>query len=97
MDVSVEWRGSLPVPVFKDKATYVDSETKEHDRVAMKYLSYALYPLVAAYAVYTLVYERHKSWYGVVEVVLFVTSTCCPGTRGCYPRWWVQSTRLALS
>lgn len=62
MDVSVQWRGGLPVPVFKDKATYVDSETKEHDRVAMKYLSYALYPLVAAYAVYTLVYERHRSW-----------------------------------
>ncbi len=75
MDVSVEWRGGLPIPVFKDKATYVDSETKEHDRVAMKYLSYALYPLVAAYGVYTLVYERHKSWcvrdggWGIVCIV----------------------------
>ena len=29
----------------------------------MRYLSYALYPLVIGYAIYALVYESHKSWY----------------------------------
>ena len=39
------------------------SLTKEYDRQAMVYLSYALYPLVAGYAVYALLYQSHKSWY----------------------------------
>jgi len=29
----------------------------------MRYLSYVLFPLVAAYSVYTLLYETHRSWY----------------------------------
>lgn len=29
----------------------------------MRYLSYLLYPLVGCFAVYSLMYERHKSWY----------------------------------
>ena len=29
----------------------------------MRYLSYALYPLVAGYAVYALLYQTHRSWY----------------------------------
>jgi hypothetical protein len=28
----------------------------------MRYLSYVLYPLVAGYAVYALLYKTHKSW-----------------------------------
>ena len=39
------------------------SRTKEYDAQAMRYLSYALYPLVIGYAIYALVYESHKSWY----------------------------------
>ena len=37
--------------------------TKQYDREAMKYLSWALYPLIACYAVYALLYETHRSWY----------------------------------
>ena len=33
---------------------------------AMRYLSYALYPLVGGYAVYALLYKTHKSWYSFV-------------------------------
>ena len=40
-----------------------DTGTKEHDAQAFKYLSWALYPLVACYAVYALIYHSHKSWY----------------------------------
>ncbi len=40
--------------------------TKQYDREAMKYLSWALYPLIACYAVYALLYETHRSWYSWV-------------------------------
>ena len=32
----------------------------------MKYLSYALYPLIAIYTVYSAYYNKHKSWYSFV-------------------------------
>lgn len=32
-------------------------------RLPCRYLSYVLYPLVIGYAIYTLIYETHKSWY----------------------------------
>ena len=32
----------------------------------MRYLSYALYPLVIGYAIYALLYESHRGWYSWV-------------------------------
>jgi len=55
------WRG-IPYPIFKDKQSYL-SATRAHDLVAMKYLNYSLYPIVVGYAVYSVYYESHKSWY----------------------------------
>ena len=67
MDVSVATTTSgIPYISFKDKATYVQSQTDKYDAEAMRYLSYALYPLVGGYAVYALIYETHKSWYSWV-------------------------------
>lgn len=43
--------------------SYNTSNTKKHDEVAMRYLSYALYPLVGGYAIYSLLYKSHKSWW----------------------------------
>ncbi len=43
--------------------SYEESRTAEYDRAAMRYLSYALYPLVIGYSIYSLTYEQHKSWY----------------------------------
>ena len=37
--------------------------TSEVDREAMKYLSYLLYPLCICGAIYSLIYQPHKSWY----------------------------------
>lgn len=61
MDVSVV--ASWPYLSVKDRASYAESDTDKHDREAMKYLSYLLYPLAGGYAIYSLLYETHKSWY----------------------------------
>ena len=51
---------------FKDKASYTDSKTDEHDATAMRYLSLALLPCVGGYALYTLKDQTHRSWYSWV-------------------------------
>lgn len=40
-----------------------ESYTRQVDREAMRYLSYLLYPLCIGGAVYSLIYQPHKSWY----------------------------------
>jgi len=51
------------IPIsFEDRESYA-SKTREYDIQAMRYLSWALYPLVVGYAIYSLTYETHKSWY----------------------------------
>lgn len=62
----VEKIDSFPYFSLKDKVSYAESETKKLDAEAMTYLSYALYPLVACYAVYSAVYNEHKGWYSFV-------------------------------
>lgn len=47
----------------QDAVAKAEQETNEFDRQGMAYLSYILYPLVVGYAVYSLVYHPHKSWY----------------------------------
>lgn len=59
-----KWKG-LPYIKLADKNSYSNS-TKQHDIDAMKYLSWALYPLLLGYAVYSVLYETHKSWYSWV-------------------------------
>lgn len=40
-----------------------EKKTEEFDKQGMKYLSYLLYPLCLAGAIYSLLYQPHKSWY----------------------------------
>ncbi|KAI8122685.1 hypothetical protein FF38_14514 [Lucilia cuprina] len=40
-----------------------ESKTEEFDKQGMRYLSYLLYPLCIAGAVYSLIYQPHRSWY----------------------------------
>lgn len=47
----------------QNEVTKAEEITNEIDRQGMKYLSYVLYPLCVAYAVYSLIYQPHKSWY----------------------------------
>jgi len=44
----------------------VESATREYDEQAMKYMSYALYPLIGGYTIYSLLYQEHKGWYSFV-------------------------------
>ena len=78
---SLEWRGWLPIPRLTDKESYV-SETKEYDDKAIKYLGIALGPLLVLYSIYSMIYNKHKSWYVTVWVVLchaaFLVLRCSP-------------------
>jgi len=125
----------FPYLHIKDKATYSNSNTKQHDAdatrwvaaaaavqaaacgtchhlhpspssgtcesagtrprrvlhslppAAHRYLAYVLYPLVIGYAIYTLMYETHKSWYSwilnslVGAVYTFGFILMCPQVR----------------
>jgi hypothetical protein len=58
--------------VFEDKHVLTETEekTKEYDAAAFKYVYIVAVPLLLAYAVYSLYYETHKSWYSFVIATL---------------------------
>ena len=37
-----------------------------YDKLAFRYVSYVAIPLLAAYTIYSLIYESHKGWYSFV-------------------------------
>jgi hypothetical protein len=57
---------------FEDKHVLSETEekTKEYDAVAFKYLYMVAVPLLLAYAIYSLTYDTHKSWYSFVITTL---------------------------
>jgi Cleft lip and palate transmembrane protein 1 (CLPTM1) len=61
----------FPFIRVQDRDSYT-STTKKYDDLAMRYLSWVLYPLVFGYAIYGLLYTEHKSWYSWV----LSTGTC---------------------
>uniref|UniRef100_A0A1I8A149 Cleft lip and palate transmembrane protein 1 homolog n=1 Tax=Steinernema glaseri TaxID=37863 RepID=A0A1I8A149_9BILA len=63
--------GIVPKVTFSDKGSYVQSATKEYDQLAFKYLSWVLYPLLAGYAVYSLMYVEQRGWYSWVLNMLY--------------------------
>ncbi|KAL0481668.1 hypothetical protein AKO1_012561 [Acrasis kona] len=65
VNVSID-KNKFPYISFVDKGSYVNSKTRQYDQEAMRYVSYALYPLMACYTVYSLIYETHKSWYSFI-------------------------------
>ncbi|XP_008553083.1 putative lipid scramblase CLPTM1 [Microplitis demolitor] len=71
LDRSRKILGIFPSVSFRDKGSYVESSTKEYDRLAFKYLSWALYPLLGGYAIYSLMYLEHKGWYSWVLNMLY--------------------------
>nr|CAG4643808.1 EOG090X032C [Lepidurus arcticus] len=75
VDVSFDFEnpilGICPRLVLKDKSSYVESQTRQYDQMAFRYLSWALYPLLIGYAVYSLIYEEHKGWYSWVLNMMY--------------------------
>uniref|UniRef100_A0A1I8AYB9 Cleft lip and palate associated transmembrane protein n=1 Tax=Meloidogyne hapla TaxID=6305 RepID=A0A1I8AYB9_MELHA len=63
--------GFFPRVQFSDKGSYVESATKEYDQMAFKYLSWALFPLLGGYAIYSLVYDEQKGWYSWILGMLY--------------------------
>eukprot|EP00262_Sarcandra_glabra_P020094 TRINITY_DN7897_c0_g1_i1.p1 TRINITY_DN7897_c0_g1~~TRINITY_DN7897_c0_g1_i1.p1 ORF type:complete len:590 (-),score=95.29 TRINITY_DN7897_c0_g1_i1:365-2134(-) len=63
MHIEIDRSGRIPMLKFRDRDSYAGNKTKEYDDLAMKYLSYVLFFLVACSSVYSLMYERHRSWY----------------------------------
>ena len=62
--LNVSFNGGL-MPTFNfSESTKEEKESNEYDSIAMKKLSYLLYPIIVCGAVYSLVYNQHKSWYG---------------------------------
>ncbi|XP_010930546.1 uncharacterized protein [Elaeis guineensis] len=63
MHIEIDRSRRIPMLKFRDRESYTKNKTKEYDDLAMKYLSYVLFFLVACSSVYSLIYEQHKSWY----------------------------------
>jgi hypothetical protein len=74
MDFTLVTRpGALPRLRIQDRGSYVKSKTKVYDDEALKYMSYALFPCVIGYFIYSLVYEKHKGWYVNIRVTCLRT------------------------
>ena len=53
----------FPYFSIKSNSSYSESPTKEYDDIAMKYVSWVCCPLMCGYAVYSFLYNEHKSLY----------------------------------
>lgn len=66
----VIWRPGKLLPSLStqntNNTTEEEDETSKYDAIAFKYLTWLSYPLLAGYAIYSLLYEEHKSWYSFV-------------------------------
>lgn len=63
--IQIFWKGGKPTFQY-GKLDESERRTEEYDTLAMKYLSYLLYPLCIGGAVYALISLRYKSWYSWV-------------------------------
>ncbi|KAG5367421.1 Cleft lip and palate transmembrane protein 1 [Yarrowia sp. C11] len=50
----------------RNELSEIEEKTKEYDSIAFKYLYIAAVPLIGAYAVYSVMYVPHKSWYSFI-------------------------------
>ncbi|KAJ9056568.1 hypothetical protein DSO57_1031642 [Entomophthora muscae] len=81
----VRQEGLIPykLMITPKETTQLEDQTDEYDSMAYTYLSYVAYPLLAAYAIYSVMYEEHKGWYsflintavGFVYTFGFITMT----------------------
>ncbi|XP_072939333.1 putative lipid scramblase CLPTM1 [Epargyreus clarus] len=61
----------IPKLSFTDKGSYVQSSTREYDTLAFRYLSWACFPLLVGYGIYSLLYQEHKGWYSFILNMMY--------------------------
>ncbi|XP_021203239.2 putative lipid scramblase CLPTM1 [Bombyx mori] len=74
MDVKINRESrilGIPKLSFTDKGSYVESSTKQYDMLAFRYLSWACFPLLIGYGVYSLLYQEHKGWYSFILNMMY--------------------------
>jgi len=75
MDVSVDYEnkifGLIPRVKIADKGSYAQSSTRQFDKLAFQYLSWALFPLLFGYAIYSLLYVEQRGWYSWVLSMMY--------------------------
>ena len=66
----LKWTPGSLIPSIGTQENQTTSETEDetakYDAIAFKYLGWIAYPLLGGYAVYSLLYDEHKSWYSYV-------------------------------
>ncbi|KAJ3661438.1 hypothetical protein Zmor_005833 [Zophobas morio] len=62
LNKSISWSGGLRFSKGKNESAE-ELQTRKYDEECMKYLCYLLYPLCGCAAIYSLLYQSHKSWY----------------------------------
>ncbi|KEG02303.1 CLPTM1 domain-containing protein, putative [Plasmodium vinckei vinckei] len=68
--VNVSFSKQYPYIIMKDKKNYTESMTKKYDKIAVKYVGIVLIPCFIGYAIYSLFYNKYKSWYSYIISVL---------------------------
>lgn len=63
--------GIIPKISFTDKGSYAESSTKQYDMLAFRYLSWACFPLLIGYGIYSLLYLEHKGWYSFILNMMY--------------------------
>ncbi|KAI8900570.1 cleft lip and palate transmembrane protein 1-domain-containing protein [Globomyces pollinis-pini] len=66
--VIIKQKATFPYLDFIDryKPSKLTAKTQKYDQMAFNYLSYAFFPLMVLYTIYSVMYETHKSWYSFV-------------------------------
>ncbi|KAF8564936.1 hypothetical protein P879_05567 [Paragonimus westermani] len=71
----VDWNrrmwGGLPYVEMNYQSSYVETDTKKYDQMAFHYLSWVLFPMLAVYCGYSLLYQEHRGWYSWVLSMLY--------------------------
>ncbi|KAF9983323.1 hypothetical protein BGZ65_001920 [Modicella reniformis] len=73
IDIVPATSGILPYRLHfntSEPLTDLETKTKEYDEEAFKYLTWAAFPLLGCYAIYSLLYQEHKSWYSFIVSTL---------------------------
>lgn len=66
--ILIKRKTAFPFVEFIDrvKPSKLAEKTQKYDKIAFRYVSYALFPLMAIYTIYSVFYEKHKSWYSFI-------------------------------